>query len=335
MELLELEERLGPFCAAMYEDDHAKVSDVYAMPGHAGFAYGFTAESQGVTESWFLRLPPPNVKLAGTADVLRQVAVLNALDKTDVPHCSIKWSGDDLQWFGRPYFTVPKLEGDVIRIEDGGWVRDLSEETRTDMGRQVMTALAGVHRVDPAEAEYLGAPIEFEDDVARWDRFVEKAADPERMELVPEVRQLLLEKIPAKAPIGIFHGDFQWSNLFCSPAGKLLAVIDWELVGVGATLNDVGWIATFNDAAAWADNRTPGEHMPNAEQLIGMYKNAYDGELDEVHWYRALAAYKFAIITGFNLMLHRRGKRVDPVWEVTKESVEPLFSRARDLLLEL
>jgi aminoglycoside phosphotransferase (APT) family kinase protein len=335
MELNELEERLVPFCKAMYEDEEAKVSDVYAMPGHAGFAYGFTAESGSLAESWFLRLPPPNVKLQGTADVLRQVAVLNALDGTSVPHCSIKWSGDDPQWFGRPYFTVPKLEGDVIRIEDGGWVRGLSEEIRRDMGRQVMTALAGIHKVDPAEAKYLGPPIDFEDDVTRWDRFVEKAADPERMILVPEVRKLLLDKIPKEAPVGIFHGDFQWSNLFCSPQGKLLAVIDWELVGVGATLNDVGWIATFNDADAWADNRNPGEHMPNAQQLIVMYTDAYDGDVDDVNWYRALAAYKFAIITGFNLMLHRRGKRVDPVWEVTKESVEPLFSRARDLLIEL
>ena len=40
----------------------------------------------------------------------------------------------------------------------------------------------------------------------------------------------------------------------------------------------------------------------------------------------------FAIITGFNLMLHRRGKRPDPSWEDTKLSIEPLLERARDLL---
>ena len=332
MELGELEERLGPFARAMYEDEDAEASDVYAMPGHAGFAYGFSVTSQGQTESWFLRLPPPNVKLQGTADVLRQVAVLNALDGTSVPHCSIKWSGDDPKWFGRPYFTVPKLEGDVVHLEDGSWVRGLDESTRWDIGRQVMTALADIHKVDPAKAEYLGPPIAFDDDVTRWDRFVEKAADPERMVLVPEVRKLLLDKIPREAPIGIFHGDFQWANFFCSPEGKLLAVIDWELVGVGATLNDVGWIATFNDPDAWAENRTPGGIMPHADELIEMYSKAYGESVADVNWYRALAAYKFAIITGFNLMLHRRGKRPDPTWEVTKESVEPLFSRARDLL---
>lgn len=332
MELNELEERLVPFCQDKYSDPDVKVSDVYAMPGHAGFAYGFTALSNETSESWFLRLPPPNVKLKGTADVLRQVAVLNALDGTDVPHCSIKWCGDDPKYFGRPYFTVPKLEGDVIRIEGSAWVQKLDKETRYGMARQVMTALAHIHKVDPAKVPYLGDPIAFDDDVTRWDRFVEKAADPERMVLVSEVRKLLLENVPRESPVGIFHGDFQWSNLFCTPEGKLLAVIDWELVGIGATLNDVGWIATFNDADAWADNRTPGGVMPDAEELIDMYSEAYGETLPNINWYRALAAYKFAIITGFNLMLHRRGKRPDPTWEVTKESVEPLFSRARDLL---
>ena len=73
MELDELEERLVPFARTKYGDPFARVSDVYKMPGHAGFSYGFTVHSGGGSESWFLRLPPPNVQWKGTADVLRQV----------------------------------------------------------------------------------------------------------------------------------------------------------------------------------------------------------------------------------------------------------------------
>ncbi|MEZ5596398.1 MAG: phosphotransferase [Pseudomonadales bacterium] len=54
------------------------------------------------------------------------------------------------------------------------------------------------------------------------------------------MRRKLLENLPADAPVGIFHGDFQTANLFCSKEGRLLAVIDWELCGLGATLNDLG-----------------------------------------------------------------------------------------------
>ncbi len=78
MELDELERRLAPFARAKYGDAAAQVGEVHKMPGHAGFAYGFTVESRGARESWFLRIPPPNVQWRGTADVLRQVCALNA-----------------------------------------------------------------------------------------------------------------------------------------------------------------------------------------------------------------------------------------------------------------
>lgn len=334
MELAELEQRLGPFVQAKYQDPAATVFDVHMMPGHAGFAYGFSVRSGDREESWFLRLPPPNVQWRGTADVLRQVAVLNALDGSSVPHCSVQWSGgegEELAWFDRPYFVVPKLQGDVLRLGEGEWGRQLAAETLHDLGRQVMTALAGVHRLDWRKVTYLGDPVPFDEDVTRWDRLVERAADPERLARAPEVRQRLLETIPEGAPIGIFHGDFQTANLFCSQDGQLQAVIDWELTGIGATLNDVGWISTFSDRAAWHADSGRAFFL-DPDTLIGLYEEAWGETLPDLSWYRALAAYKFAAITGFNLMLHRRGKRDDPLWETTRLSMEPLIDRALELL---
>ena len=334
MELEELSQRLVPFCQAKYDDPGVRVFDVVKMPGHAGFAYGFRVESAGRTDAWFIRLPPPNVNWRGTADVLRQVAVLNALDRTSVPHCSVQWSGDDLEWFGCPYFVVPWLGGDVLRIAEGEWGSQLSDEQLFDLGGQIMTALAHVHKVDPAEASYLGDPVPFEEDVTRWDRFYERAADPERLKDVPAVRQKLLDTLPKDAPVGIFHGDFQTANLFCArePEPKLLAVIDWELCGIGATLNDLGWIATFSDPDAWPQGDGARPMFLDPDTLIRLYSEAWGAPLPDLNWFRALAAYKFAIITGFNLSLHRRGKRHDPQWEETKLAMTPLIRRASELL---
>ena len=122
-----------------------------------------------------------------------------------MPHCSVKWFGDDLEWFGCPYFVVPALEGDVVRVGPGEWGAKLSPETRRGMARQAMTALVGIHRVDPAQAAYLGGPIPFAEDVKRWDRFYERAADPERLALVPRLRERLLTSLPENAPTGVFH----------------------------------------------------------------------------------------------------------------------------------
>ena len=333
MELAELEQRLIPFSRAMYGDDSATVSDVIVMPGHAGFAYGFTAHTGGEKQSWFLRMPPPNVNWKGTADVLRQVKILNALDATDVPHCSVRWSGDDLQWFGCPYFIVPALEGDVLRVGPGEWAEQLPDEAAIDMGQQAMTALAKVHKLNWEEAvPGLGPAIQFDEDVTRWDRFLERAADPDELSDAPDVRRRLLDTLPTDAPLGVFHGDFQNANLFYSFDHKLLAVIDWELVGVGATLNDVGWISTFSDREAWAKDIDPRPTFLDPETLCGLYTEAYGAPLPDLNWFRALAAYKFAIITGLNLSLHRRGKRIDESWEVGALSMRPLMRRALTLL---
>ena len=330
MELEDLERRLKLFCEDRYQSA-VEIDELTIMPGHAGFAYGFRVSTESKQESWFIRFPPPNVNWVGTADVLRQVEVLNALDKTDVPHCSVKWSGKDLEWFDRPYFVVPLLEGDVLRLGEDDWGSSLSRTQLENFGRQAMESLARIHKVSVEEVPYLGDPVPFEEDVTRWDKFVERAAEPQRIAASGEVRKRLIESIPSDAPVGIFHGDFQIANLFSSEHAKLLAVIDWELTGIGATLNDVGWICTFSDPLAWG-SESSRPYFLEPETLITFYEDAHGQAVESIEWYRALAAYKFSVISGFNLSLHRRGKRVDETWEQTALSMQPLMERALDLL---
>jgi len=179
----DLHARLIPFRRAQTGDPDARVSGVEVMPGHAGFSYGFTvdhaAEGGPRSESFVLRLPPPNVKLEGTADVLRQVRVLSAVRGSDVPVVGVRWSGDDPRWFDRPYFIVPRLSGYTLRTTPGEWGAALSAETLGFMARQAIEALAALHRIDWLQAiPEWAPPLEPEADVQRWDRFAERAADP-------------------------------------------------------------------------------------------------------------------------------------------------------------
>jgi aminoglycoside phosphotransferase (APT) family kinase protein len=151
--------------------------------------------------------------------------------------------------------------------------------------------------------------------------------------LQPRIRQLLLDKMPHDANIGVYHGDFQWGNMMATPDGKLAALIDWELCGTGATLNDIGWICAFNVPEAWAHPGATAEGlMPHGDELETMYREAWGRNPGDIRWFKALALYKFSIISGFNLMLHRRGKRHDPHWEVIAPSMKSNMEYALKML---
>jgi len=323
----ELGARLEPFIREHTGDPHARVTSVERGPGHAGFSYFFEVVSDGLLASYFLRLPPPGVKLEGTADLVRQVTAIRALRDTAVPHAPILWAGTDERWFGAPYFIQPRLEGDTLKDEYPG---QFSDDQLRAMAREAIGALAGIHRVEAAAVPYLGEYWGYKFDVERWDRFAERAAEPELLALQPRVKQLLLDNIPGDARSGLYHGDFQWTNLLYSPRGRLSAVIDWELCGIGPVMNDLGWICLFSDRAAWAHETN--HRMPAGDELEAWYREEWGEVAGDARWFKALAGYKFAIITGFNLMLHRRGKRDDPHWEIVKPSMQSNMEYALAML---
>ena len=78
-----------------------------------------------------------------------------------------------------------------------------------------MTALAGLHKIDIAKVPYLGEPVPFAEDVTDGIGSMRRQRNLSDW-ILPKVRQRLLDTMPADAPVGIFHGDFQTANLFAS-----------------------------------------------------------------------------------------------------------------------
>jgi hypothetical protein len=47
----------------------------------------------------------------------------------------------------------------------------------------------------------------------------------------------------------------------------------------------------------------------------------YGVDAADMRWFVALSLYKYASIFGYNLMLHRRGKRPDPMYEALTDTI--------------
>ena len=202
-----------------------------------------------------------------------------------------------------------------------------------DVLRSAVEALASVHRVDHA-AVLSGweAPKDLAAEIDFWSPILRKAAEPTWIEMGERTREALHRRLPERAEVGVFHGDFQTNNVLFE-GSSVVAVIDWEISGIGAQLLDLGWLLFMNDATSWRDGAGL-EGVPPFEHIVGWYAAAVGREvsLDDVAFFRALSGYRFGVISGLNVMLHRTGKRPDPEWERIAQSVPAMFGRACELL---
>ncbi|MFG2039822.1 phosphotransferase family protein [Dactylosporangium sp. NPDC048998] len=290
----------------------ASLVRVRSAGGNAGFSYLFDVATDQGERTCFLRLAPPGVRRAGTADLRRQSTALAALGRTEVPHPVVLAEGEHA--LVGDYLVTSVVAG---RARGGrGSLAGLAGDVRDRMAAEAMAALAGIHSVPAGAVEgYLGPFEGPEQQVTRWDRFFVKG------EYVAELRRdferaraLLLASAPSDERLALCHGDFQFGNLMFTDDGALTAVIDWELCGVAPALSDLGWIMAFHDRRAWGPLARESASYFDAEQLRALYTKA-GGDSAGVTWFQALAHYKYAVIASLNLSLHRRGKREDPEWE--------------------
>ncbi len=326
-----LHSQLEHWAAAHYHDG-STISELRPMPGHAGLSFGFTVgDAAGVLDQLVMRVPPKGVRRAGNTDVLRQVPLLRALAISGVPVAEVVWWDADERWFEVPYFMVRLLSGETYAVREPAPVFDGVE--CADVLRAAVEALALVHLV-PHERVLPDweAPKELATEIDFWQPIMQKAAEPEWIAMGERTRELLLRHLPASPDVGIFHGDFQTNNVLFD-GSSVVALLDWEISGIGAQLLDLGWLLFMNDAASWYDHAGL-ERIPPFEQLVVWYGDAVGRsvDLDDVAFYRALAGYRFGVISGLNVMLHRTGKRHDPEWERIALSVPSMFDTACNLL---
>ena len=165
-----------------------------------------------------------------------------------------------------------------------------------------------------------------------WDPMLQKAAEPEWIAMGERTRDLLLATMPHDPDVGVFHGDFQTNNILFDGA-DVVAVArlgdqrDRRAAARPRLAADHERPASWSDGARLARRAAVRRHgrrgTPTASRAVGRRSTTS-------RWYRALSGYRFGVISGLNVMLHRTGKRPDPEWERHRpERALPLRARRR------
>jgi prepilin-type processing-associated H-X9-DG protein len=303
----------------------AVVDDVARLPGNAGLGYAFTVTAARLTRRLVVRLAAPGVPERGPNDVLRQVPLLQALQRGGIPVAPVVWAGGDPAWFGSSAVISAFLPGRPLHVTRDDLSADVPPDARAAHVLAAVDVLAAVHRLDAREL--LGgwaAPTPIADEVARWAALLERAHDGRAPAAARRLAEALACAAPARHPMAIQHGDFQTNNVLFAD-GRVTGVVDWELAGIGDPLLDVAWLMLFCDPACWAPDQRARLRVVVAPEEIA---DRYGAAPDDLAWHRALACLRFAAIIAYNLRLHRTGRRVDATWEDYARSASVLLVTA-------
>jgi aminoglycoside phosphotransferase (APT) family kinase protein len=299
-----------------------RVTSIETIPeGHSGFTYFVHIDDGAGPRIYVLRLPPPGARITGTADVVRQGRIMAALHAAGLPVPGIPLLTNDPVVDGRPFVLMDAVDGN--RIEKAG-----VEQRPLDIAGSAVQILKRLHAL-PLGQTGIGdeAPVTLQAEMLRWLWLIERSPQ-ELTTRAGELGSLLAGRVPREREPTLVHGDYHYGNmLFQGP--EVVAVLDWEISQIGQPLLDLGCLCIVSVRRQYEGAPNPGGAIDVA--VDDLYR-LYGADADEMRWYLAMSLYKYASIFGYNLMLHRRGKRPDPMYERLTDTIVGMIDEGIALL---
>lgn len=309
-------------CRARMDRPNLRVTAVDPIPeGHSGFTYFVSIADGGAPGRYVLRLPPPNARIAGPADVVRQGRIMAALHTAGLPTPAIPAQSSDPVVDGRPFILMEAVEG--TRIEKAG-----IEEEPLDIAGSAVDVLKRLHALPLADTGIGDEdPVGLQAEMMRWAWLMQRAPE-ELTGRAGELGGLLAAQVPVERAPSLVHGDYHYGNMLFRGA-QVVAVLDWEIAQIGQPLLDLGCLCIVSIRRQYQGAPNPGGAIDvSVEDLYRLY----GVDASEMRWYAAMSLYKYASIFGYNLMLHRRGKRPDPMYEGLTDTIVGMIGEGIALL---
>ncbi len=244
---------------------------------------------------------PPLPK--STHDMVREAKVQSALSETGFPVPEIRAVETEGSLLGVPFYLMDRLDGDVVTsaLPD----RFDPVQRRRALVERTVGTLAQLHSLDIARPSLadLGRPEGYLERQVKRFRQLWPQNTQRKLPLIDHLGTWLSENLPTTQRHTVIHGDYRIGNLMFSQedSPRVQAVLDWEMATLGDPLADLGYLV-----ATYASPGSPPSIMeltsvtretgfPTRDELIELYSQRSTLNLENLHWYEALALWKAAI----------------------------------------
>lgn len=251
-----------------------------------------------------LRLAPVGPAMFPDYDLARQVSCMRAL--RDVPDCPVpEILADDLGGavLGRAFYVMDFAPGDIPSDDkptmfEAGFLFDASAEDQRRFHLSVLGALAALHRVKPAAdlADRLSRSGDHGAALARelaWLRHVfDWGRGPAPQPVIEHALEWLSAELPDDRQAVLVWGDARPANIVVRDF-RPVALLDWELAGLGPPELDVFWLLEMNHM------RSRGRLLPGflSDSDSRSHYEALAGQrLRDEPWHIRFAAAKVAVL---------------------------------------
>jgi len=209
-----------------------------------------------------VRRPPLGKLLPKAHDMGREFRIITALAPTPVPVAAPLAFCEDVAVTGAPFYVMERVIGRAL-YERADAEEAVPEARRRALSESFIDVLADLHDLDPEAIGLgkLGRPDAYvARQLHRWYESWQASREAAEIELpsIDELHALLSAKVPEQGPARLVHGDYGLHNCLASSAGRVAAVLDWEISTLGDPLADLGYALN-----SWAE---PGDPLPLKDQ---------------------------------------------------------------------
>ena len=293
-------------------DTRVQLHDAPAGTGFSSDTVVFDAtwsSPDGPTASSYVaRLRPTGYTLYQEHDLEKQWRVIDALQRhstVPVPRI-VGHDTSDASPLGQPFFVMERVEGrapaDAPPYTIAGWLHDAGAADQAALFERALDVLARIHAVDwerlglgPLLGAATSPPVGTARQMAHDARFLDWVLAGRRFPVFEDAVAWLADRVPDERELVLNWGDARLGNILFRHFAPV-AVVDWEMVTLGAPEADLAWWIVFMRLHTTGINKPELPGFPSPADTVHQYERLSGRSVGDLLFYEVRAALRAGLL---------------------------------------